>query len=112
MREMLAQILAAGLEVLGALPLMIYPAVVVANVMSAAARPKLEGTCLLRALVRTFLVGTTTYPVIFLLCLLGARYALWRGAWAWGVILSGLPLLELAALGGLMALWGRLEKNT
>lgn len=112
MNAVVAQIVSAGLEVLGALPLMIYPAVVVANVMQAAARPKLEGPRLLRALVQTFLVGTTAYPVVFLLCLLGARYALWRGAWAWGVILSGLPLLEIAALCGLMALWGRLEKNT
>lgn len=111
MREMLAQILAAGLEVLGALPLLAYPAIVVANVMSAAARPKWTEPRLLRALVQAFLVGTTAYPAFFLLCLFGARYALWRGAWSWGVILSGLPLLEITALCGLMALWGRLEKK-
>lgn len=108
---MLAQIMAAVLEVLAALPLLVYPAIVVANVMSAAARPKLEGPRLLRAIVRAFLLGTTAYPVVFLLCLLGARYALWRGAWTWGIILSGLPLFAIAALCGLMALWGRLERN-
>ena len=111
MNDKTAQIISVVLEVLGALPLIAYPFVLLANVMQAAAKPEPGTPRLLLAVVRTFLVGTTTYPVVFLLCLFGARRALGRGAWEQGLALSSLPLGEIAALCGLLALWQRLEKK-
>ena len=112
MNDKTAQIAAAVLQVLGGLPLIAYPALLVANIMSAAAPPEPKAPRLLLAVVRTFLVGTTTYPVVFLLCLFGARRALGRGEWERGLALSSLPLVEIAALCGLMVLWQRLGENS
>lgn len=111
MNDKTAPLIAATLQVLGALPLIAYPVVLLANIMLAAAKPEPNTPRLLLAVVRTFLVGTTTYPVVFLLCVFGARRALGRGAWERGLTLSSLPLVEVAALCGLLALWGRLEQN-
>ncbi len=112
MNDKTAQIIAGLLQLLGALPLAVYPFVLLANLMSAAAKPEPDTPPLLLAVTRTFLVGTTAYPVVFLLCLFGARRALGRGDWERGLTLSSLPLLEVAALYGLMTLWQRLEKNS
>ncbi len=106
-----AQIISAVLQVLGALPLAVYPVVLIANIMSAAAKPNPNAPRRLRAVVRTFLVGSTTYPVVFLLCLFAARRALGRGEMERGLAFSSLPLVEIAALCGLLALWQRLEKK-
>ncbi len=96
---------------LGTLPLIAYPFVLLANVMSAAAKPEPGTSRLHLIVVRTFLIGTTTYPIVFLLCLFAARRALGRGDLERGLVLSSLPLMEIAALCGLLALWQRLDRN-
>ena len=106
------QIISIVLQVLGGLPLYVYHLVLRDNIMSAVATPDPKETRLRLAILRTFLVGMTTYPVAFLGCLLGARRALKRGKWQRGLALSSLPLVEMAALCGLLALWQRLEKNS
>lgn len=111
MNDKTAQFIAGILQVLGALPLIVYPVVLVANIMSAAAKPEPDTPRLLVAVVRTFLVGTTTYPIVFALCLFGARRALGHGEWERGLALSSVPLVEIAALRGLLALWGKLEQK-
>ncbi len=112
MNDKTGQIVSLVLQVLGGLPLLAYPALLIANIMSAAAKPEPGTPRLLLVVVRTFLVGTTTYPIVFLLCLFAARRALGRGEWERGLTLSSLPLLEIAALCGLLALWQQLEKNS
>lgn len=111
MNEKTAQIIAAILQVLGALPLIAYPAMIAANIMMFAAPPNPKASRLLLTVIRTFLAGTTAYPVVFLLCLLGARRALGQGKWEQGLALSSLPLMKIAAMCSLMALWGRLEEK-
>jgi len=62
--------LAKVLIVLERLPLIIFPLVLMANVMQLAAYPYWDGTYLSRLIMALFLILTSFYPICYFVCLL------------------------------------------
>lgn len=54
--------------ILGALPLLIYPFLVMANIMSFAAPQTSNEPFALTLVFQTFLIGTTVYTAVYILC--------------------------------------------
>lgn len=88
--------------VVGGLPLIVYPFVFLANVMSLAAEPDPSATRLLRVVSKTFLILSTAYPLVWLGALvftivLLSKHDVGRATWA---AIVPLPyLVVVAALG-------------
>ncbi len=96
------------LRLLGYAPLLAYPAVLVANAMQAAAlldpSQRKPGSASRRALVSSFVGGTTLYPVVVLASrALATNAANETRELAW----SALPLAFTGVLAGLFALWSK-----
>ena len=101
--SLLAQITRTG----ALLPLLAYPAVLVANAMQLSARMearKRGDNAAGSAPMRAFVVGTTIYPLVVLACRAladGASEEASELAW------SAAPLAFLGVLAGLFAAWGK-----
>ncbi|MCR8656703.1 hypothetical protein [Paenibacillus endoradicis] len=52
------------------IPLVIYPFILLANLMSLAAEGSWDGNLLLEFVVKTFMFVSTTYPVTYIVCLI------------------------------------------
>ena len=112
---MSVKFIAQSLQVLGLLPLLTYPAILLANAMQAAAlldkSQRQSGSLGARALMTTFVAGTTIYPLV----VIGGRVCAGRAQslsndaseLAW----SAAPLLFLGALAALLAGMERAERN-
>ena len=100
------------LQTLGLLPLLAYPAVLVANAMQAAAlmdaSRRDSGSPKERALMGAFVAGTTAYPVVALLCRALTAHTRDSDNEAQQLAWSAAPLLFL---GVLAALFKWMEKN-
>jgi hypothetical protein len=99
-----------GLLVLGGIPLLIYPSVLLASLMSLAGHRSGNEPVSLMIVVYSFLLGSLAYPVVYIVCVIYAlgqagtreRAALWFAAG---------PLGYLLLLVGLMVLWGGMERT-
>ncbi|MDY0168588.1 MAG: hypothetical protein RBS80_18715 [Thermoguttaceae bacterium] len=102
-------LLFGALLFLGALPLLIYPFVLLASVMSLAGHRSGNEPALLVLVIKSFLLGSIAYPLVYLVCLAlavakaaknGCTVALWYGLG---------PLVYLLFLVGLMGIWFAME---
>ena len=96
--------IAIGLQLLAALPLFVYPFVLIANLMGMAAPSQSNGIAEIAATV--FMVGTTLYPVAFIGGLIMAWKALNKEQYPKGLWWSAFPLLYLAVTLAAMFVWG------
>lgn len=93
--------------VLGGLPLMAYPVLLIVSVMSLGA-PATGGEPLLLTLAsRGFLLGALAYPVVYVACLVAALANRTPSA----PMVAALPLLYLAGLVALLGLWAIAERS-
>jgi hypothetical protein len=93
-----------SLLAVGALPLLAYPAVILANVMSLAGHRSGDESPVLMLVVYTFLLASTAYPVVYVFCFAFAIARVREKKSA--AIGYGLgPIGYLAAIIGLGALW-------
>ncbi len=93
----------------GGLPLLIYPFVVLINLMQLAGHRTGHEPAPLLFMVGLVMLGTTLYPAVYLPCMILSlrRFAGNRDRAA--LRLSIIPLVYLVAVAGAMALWIRLE---
>ncbi len=104
-----------ALQILGLLPLLAYPAVLIANVMQAAAlldksqRP--SGSPGRRLLMGIFVGATTAYPLVLLGCRVLAGRAHSQSNESGELAWSATPLLFLGALAALFVWMERTENN-
>lgn len=91
--------------ILSAVPMLVYPFVMMANLMSFVAEPNPEATSFERIASTTFLVLSTAYPVswigglvstVVLLTKQRPKAAMWTGAW---------PLFHVALVVGAWWMW-------
>jgi hypothetical protein len=95
--------------VLGGLPLVIYPVLLVAGIMSLAGHRTGDEPLLLMAVSYAFLIGSLSYPIVYVCCLVIAVWMGTRGDQR-GMLRSSIaPLAFIAVLGVVAWLWGRLE---
>ncbi|MEO3946073.1 hypothetical protein [Gorillibacterium sp. CAU 1737] len=85
------------------LPLVIYPFILIANVMSLAAPTNGQGGMLL-FISRAFLILTTIYPISYFGCLI-LFYALKKQT----LLVAGIPYLHLTLIAILFFLWQAAE---
>jgi hypothetical protein len=90
---------------LGALPLVIYPGVLLANVMSLAAEGQSDTPMFLRVVATSFQVSSSAYPLVYGWCF----RALKAKSVATGLWLSVAPLAYLVLVYGLFQLWMTLD---
>jgi len=94
------------LLIVGALPLLIYPVVLVANVMSFAGTPSSTPVPLMQKLASmAFLWASTLYPVVYIGCLIAAITYSRGGDPAMAFKLSAAPLAYLGLCVLLMFAW-------
>lgn len=95
--------------ILGGLPLLLYPFVFLAGVMSLGGHRTGDEPLLLMAVAYVCVLGSLVYPVVYGCCLVATfvkkkqakeRAALW---------MSVVPLVFLVLLGGLFIAWSNLE---
>jgi hypothetical protein len=94
---------------LGALPLLVYPFVVLANVMSLAGERSGNEPPLLMLVVYSFLLGSLAYPAVYVPCALLAVARVKKNddnTAFWYVV--G-PLGYLLLLAGLLAIWSAIS---
>jgi hypothetical protein len=97
--------LAIVLLVLGALPFLIYPFVVLAGVMSLAGHSSGKEPIILVIVANSFLLGSLAYPLVYLPALVFAGARLAAGERKAALVGSIVPLAFLVLLGVLFALW-------
>ena len=104
-----------ALQILGLLPLLAYPAVLIANTMQAAAlldkSQRQSGSPGRRLLMGIFVGATTVYPLVLLGCYLCARRAHSQTDESRELTWSAAPLLFLVALAALFV-WMERTENT
>lgn len=101
------------LQILGFLPLLAYPAVLIANLMQLAAlldpAQRKDGSPGKRFLMGALVLATTAYPLVLWLCRVQAGRAQGRGdesgVWLW----SGAPLVFVGALALCVVVAGKNE---
>jgi len=97
--------------ILGGLPLIIYPFILLADVMSLAAPRSSGDRKLLSFVSRAFQIASLLYPAVYVGCVrlaLGSQ----RAGREWlAVAASALPLLYLVMVGLLFKLWTRLSPS-
>lgn len=97
--------------VLGALPLILYPFVLLANIMGLAAQRSDNESLVLVLISYAFYIGTLAYPIVYLLgaglAIVGARK---KSKLAMGFAFS--PIGYLLLLVGLAVIWALAEKGT
>jgi hypothetical protein len=93
--------------VIGGLPLLIYPALLIANIMSLAAKPAPNdhAPILLYLFANAFLWGSTLYPVVYVFSASTAIAVLKKGNPNKASLVALLPLLYLALVLAAMAGW-------
>jgi hypothetical protein len=97
--------------IVGALPLLIYPIVLLAGVMSLAGESQGDEPALLMIVAKTFLWSSLAYPLVYGGFALAAAVVAWRPQGerlAFG--LSCVPLAYLVMLGVLMFAWAVVEQ--
>lgn len=94
---------------LGALPLGIYPFLIVGNIMSLAGHRTGNEPALLIAISSAFLWGSLVYPAVYLPCTV-ISYLMAKAHWAWtSFVVSLISVVYLFILAGLFILWAVLE---
>ncbi|MDO5610284.1 MAG: hypothetical protein Q4G62_05840 [Pseudomonadota bacterium] len=91
---------------LGSLPLLVYPFVLLAGVMSLAGHRSDDTPLLLIVITYAFLVSSIAYPAIYLWGLIMAVKNLGRGRSKAAVVMSAAPLWYLLAVIVLYFVWG------
>jgi hypothetical protein len=98
--------------ILGAVPLLMYPFLVMANIMSFAAPHTNEEPFGLTLVVNIFLFSSTAYPIVYILCAVFAivhiRKDKGKPAFSYGIA----PIIYLVLLVGLLATWAALSSNS
>lgn len=97
--------------IFGALPLLVYPFLVIANIMSFAASHTNAEPFGLTLVVNLFLFSSTAYPVVYIICAVFAiiqiRKDKGKSAFSYGIV----PIIYLVLLVGLLAAWAALSSN-
>jgi hypothetical protein len=92
--------------ILGGLPLMIYPFLLVANIMSLAGNPSSDPASLVVQLAsQGFLWGSTLYPLVYILCALIAVVCSFGESDHIAVRFALIPIVYLAAVIICFLLW-------
>lgn len=91
-----------------AIPLLAYPAVLLAGVMGLGGYRSGNESALLILVSRSFLLGTLAYPIVYSICVKAAWNAADPEVLAWGLS----PAAYLALLWLLFGAWRRLEKSS
>ena len=90
----------------GGLPLLVYPAVLLAGIMSLAGeRTGDEPPALLMAIVTSFLIGSIVYPLVYVPCAVAAVRKAKKQEAALAFKISMVPLIFLAVLAILLLVW-------
>lgn len=89
----------------GAVPLLIYPGVLLAGVMGLAGNRTGQEPELLMFVAYSFLVGSIGYPLVYLVCLFTARILVNKKKDGLAIKVSAVPLAFLGVLGALFMLW-------
>ena len=97
------------MQVLGALPLALYPVLLLANLMSLAGQ-RTPGDDKVWSASRWFLWSSTAYPLAFASCVIAAWKMLGLGHQQKALMWSVVPLLYLALVGVFFWNWSRAEK--
>lgn len=93
------------LLVLGALPLLCYPFVLLANLMTLAGHRSGHESLGLMVAVYAFLIGSTAYPLVYFLCFGFVIVRLKEKKVRAAIRYSAAPLLYIALLAILMMFW-------
>jgi hypothetical protein len=94
----------------GALPLIIYPGIALAGVMSLAAPASKDApNLLLEVVVYSFLIGSLAYPVVYAPCALSAWSRTKKDDFRAAAYLSLAPLAYLFVIAGLLQAWISIE---
>ena len=93
------------LLLVAALPLLIYPFVLLANIMALAGHRSGDEPIILLLPGFAFVLGTTAYPLVYILCVVAAIAYMKKARGAAAVACSTAPLAYLALMAGLAALW-------
>ena len=96
---------------LGGLPLLLYPFVLLAGIMSLAGHSSGDEPALLVAVVNSFLWGSLVYPAVYVPCWALARSALKANKEKVALRVSMAPLFYLGILVVLMLAWSRLQHS-
>lgn len=105
-----AKAIAVFCGVIGGLPLLLYPAVLMANMMSLAAPRSGNEPILLQLVAYGFLFGSLAYPLVYGVCLV-LLVPSWIVGNLWGiVVLSLVPIGYLLLVAALYGLSGALER--
>jgi hypothetical protein len=91
--------------IVGGLPLLVYPAVLGAGIMSLAAERTGDEPALLMAIVNSFLIGSIVYPLVYVPCAIGAVWRAKEQDAALAFKISIMPLVFLAVLVVLLLAW-------
>lgn len=96
--------------ILGGVPLIVYPAVLLASVMSLAGVRTGYEPWLMRIVVPSFLVGSIIYPLVYIVSIGLVVWAEYQGRSLFSLRASVLPLLYLLLLGVLFLAWAWLDR--
>jgi hypothetical protein len=96
---------------LGALPLLVYPFVLLADVMSLAAPKSGKHSTLLSVVSRAFLWTSLAYPIVYMLCVSQARLMLKKTHEEAALVFSVVRLGYLALIVVLFFAWMSVEKR-
>ncbi|BDP43416.1 hypothetical protein DAETH_33850 (plasmid) [Deinococcus aetherius] len=102
--------LAWVLRGLGALPLLAYPLVLPASLMTLGTSDPNSPPAALVAVKQAFCWGSLAYPLVYVGGLALAERAAGRGGARGNVTWSALPLLYMLGLGVLFQAWGALDR--
>ncbi|WP_216327589.1 hypothetical protein [Deinococcus aestuarii] len=91
---------------LGALPLLAYPLVLPASLMTLGTPDPNSPPAVLSVVKQAFCWGSLAYPLVYL----GSLFLAGRGGARGNVAWSALPLAYMLALGGLFQVWGMLDR--
>ena len=94
---------------IGGLPLLAYPAVFLAGVMSLAGESTGNESAVLVIVARSFLIGSMAYPLIYVPCAIAAVSTAKEGVEDRALKISKVPLIFLAVLGILLFAWAQLD---
>jgi hypothetical protein len=97
--------------VLGGLPLLVYPFVLLADVMSLAAQRSGKDPLLLTILSRSFQLGSLIYPLVYLPCLAAAIFRLKAHNQRGAVVISAIPVILLILLAILFFAWMACDRD-
>lgn len=94
--------------IIGGLPLLAYPAVALAGIMSLAGERMGHEAALLETVRTSFLIGTLVYPLVYILCAIAAVWVNKKDA-AFAFKVSVVPLVFISILAVLCLGWFQLE---